>query len=114
MSLSTASRPASFGHSSSVSKNLLILLWAVALAAGVFYLLREVPQYFVFTQESVRQLLLAARNLPLSAHRRRPDRDRHRAVPILASHPQRLSENLQDHGTDLSRRDSFWARWGAW
>src|SRR5262245_22201578 len=52
MSLSTVSKPASLGLAGSVSKNFLILLWTVALAAGTYYVLHEVPQYFVFTQDS--------------------------------------------------------------
>ncbi len=51
MSLSNVSKPASFGHGS-VSKNFYVLIWAVTLAVGAFFLLRNVPEYFVFTQES--------------------------------------------------------------
>ena len=52
MSLSNISQPASFGHGSSISRNFYILIWAATLAVGAVFLLRNVPEYFVFTQES--------------------------------------------------------------
>ena len=52
MSLSTVSKPASLGTANSVSKNFLILIWAVTISVGAYYLVRETPEYFVFTQES--------------------------------------------------------------
>lgn len=52
MSLTGASRPASLGDTISVSKILVGLAWAVVITAAFYFVLRQVPRFFVWSEAS--------------------------------------------------------------